>query len=357
MTKVSTPISGRRGFIAGVGSAVAAPYVWSRRANGAQQVVVRTSGGEADEARRAAVWEPFRKETGIEVVPVPGSSAQILASVKSGHVQIDINDNDTLSLSQLARAGALEPIDYKSFKYADLDDIEPALKRQYDVGQGTYATILAYNTEIIPLGKAPQSWAEFWDLKAFPGPRSLADMSSDYGNLEFALLADGVPVDKLYPLDLNRAFASLSRIRPAVPKFWASGAMSVEMLTDKEVNMGSIWNTRFLFAKAKGAPLAAQWNQNRVAVQAFAVIKNAPNVGNAMKFIDFALQPEVQVKLIKALPFVPSHRKAYASLPPDLIDPATGTPWTISRGFIANVDWWAENGQAAAAAWSKWIQT
>jgi putative spermidine/putrescine transport system substrate-binding protein len=356
MTKVSTPISGRRGFITAVCGALAAPYVWSRRANAAQQVVVRTSGGEADEARRAAVWEPFRKETGIEVVPVPGSSAQILASVKSGHVQIDINDNDTLTLAELARAGALEPIDYKSFKYADLDDIEPALKRQYDVGQGTYATILGYNTEIIPVGKAPQSWAEFWDLKAFPGPRSLADMT-DYCNLEFALLADGVPMDKLYPLDLNRAFASLSRIRPAVPKFWASGAMSVEMLTDKEVNMGSIWSTRFLFAKAKGAPIAAQWNQNRVAVQAFGVIKNAPNLGNAMKFIDFALQPGVQAKMLKALPFVPSHGKLYASLPADLIDPATGTPWTVSRGFIANVDWWAENDRAASEAWSKWVQT
>jgi putative spermidine/putrescine transport system substrate-binding protein len=345
----------RRLFLSTASASVAAPYVWSRSAHAAQQVIVRTSGGEADDVRREVMWKPFTKLTDIEVVPIAANSAKLLAAFKAGKVEVDVNDNDNSTFAYLAKQGALQAIPYKDFKFSDLNDVDKRLVHEFYVAQGMYATVLGFNTKMFPSGKEPQSWAEFWDLKRFPGPRMLADIQSDNGNLEFALLADGVPADELYPLDIDRAFKSLSHIRPAIPKFWTSGALSAQMLSDQEVNMGSIWNTRLAVAASKGAPLAAQWNQNQVAVQSFAIMKGAPNLDNAVKFVDFSLSVDVQKNMVAALKFIPANRKVYESLPKDIIDPATGTPYTISRGFFVDVDWWADNYDRVAAQWGKWI--
>src|SRR5271166_3321241 len=222
----------RRGLLLGATSLpFAAPMIWARRASAAQQLVVRTPGGVFDEVKKKTVYDPFREATGIEIVPVASTAAKLLAMFKAGQVDIDVIDTGDDVLLQLERAGALEPMPYKDFTYTNPDDIDADVRLKYQVGSSAYA-----------VGKEPKSWAEFWDIKAFPGPRTLADMASGAPNLEIALIADGVPMDKVYPIDIERAFKSLSRIKPAVPKFWDTGALSAQMLADKEAAMGVIWS-------------------------------------------------------------------------------------------------------------------
>src|SRR5690606_20322512 len=57
------------------------------RARAAGQVVVRTPGGAYETAIKAAIYEPFTQETGIEVVTVPANIAKLLAMFKSGNVE------------------------------------------------------------------------------------------------------------------------------------------------------------------------------------------------------------------------------------------------------------------------------
>ncbi len=59
-----------------------------------------------------------------------------------------------------------------------------------------------------------------------------------------ALIADGVPVDKLYPLDVDRAFKKLEQLKPHVLVWWSSGAQSAQVLKDGEVDMVAAWNGR-----------------------------------------------------------------------------------------------------------------
>ena len=253
----------RRGLLrAAAPLALSAPLIWTRRATAAQQLVVRTPGGAFDEVKKKMVYDPFREATGIEIVPVASTAAKLLAMYKAGQIDIDVIDTGDDVLLQLEQAGALEPIPYKDFTYTNPDDIDTSVRLKYQVGSFVYAFVLGFNTTAYPVGKEPKSWAEFWDIKAFPGTRTLADMASGAPNLEIALIADGVPMDKVYPIDIERAFRSLSRIKPAVPKFWDTGALSAQMLADKEAVMGVIWNTRVQVAADGGAPLAAQWNQN-----------------------------------------------------------------------------------------------
>lgn len=65
---------------------------------------------------------------------------------------------------------------------------------------------MVYNTEKYPADKPrPSSWAEFWPVDKFPGVRLLetGEWGSE-GPWEEALLADGVPVDQIYPMDIDR---------------------------------------------------------------------------------------------------------------------------------------------------------
>lgn len=355
MARKSLLMPSRRGLLAGSATLVAAPFLWSRKAEAANQLMVRTPGGAFDDVKRKTVYEPFRQETGIEIVPVPATVGKMLAMFKAGQVEIDCIDTGNDALLQLEEAGALAPLDYKAFKYTDLADIEPSVRLPYQVGSFVYAFAMAYNTGVFPPGKEPKSWAEFWDAKAFPGPRTMAGMESGAPNLEIALIADGVPMDKIYPIDIERAFKSLSRIKPSIAKFWDTGALSAQMMADKEAVLGILWNTRVQAAIDGGAPLAVQWNQNQILVQSYGIPKGSKNEAAALKFIDYSISPEVQSRWFSVYKAIPVNKKAYPATSKDLIDPATNTPWTVSKGFMTDIKWWSQNRAKVNQMWSNWV--
>lgn len=71
---------------------------------------------------------------------------------------------------------------------------------------------LARDKRQIPDDEAPQTPAEFWDTNRYKGKRSLYSGLSGGGTLQIALLADGVRLNELYPLDLDQALRSLERL-------------------------------------------------------------------------------------------------------------------------------------------------
>ena len=354
---ITPPVAQRRRkfTLAAAAAAVAPATLFVQPARAATQLMVRTPGGVFDDVKRETVYEPFRKATGIEIVPVPATIAKLLAMMQSGQNELDVIDTGDNALLELERKGFLAPIPYKDFKYANPNDIDPVVRRPYSLGSFVYALVLAYNTKSIKQGSEPRSWAEFWDVKKFPGRRTLPDIASGSVALEFALLADGVPMDKLYPLDIDRAFKSLSRIRSTIPKFWDTGALSSTMLADGEAVMGALWSTRAHQAALDGAPLAIAWNQNALLVQAYGIPKGTTKMDAARQFIDYASSPEVQSRWLAKYKAIPVNVKSYASTPKDLMDPATNTPWTRSKGFVFDIEWWANNRAKVNDVWSKWV--
>jgi putative spermidine/putrescine transport system substrate-binding protein len=362
-SRAQTPLArctgvSRRHFLAGTAAALATasmPVVWPRRASAAGKVVLRTIGGAYEEAVVKAIVEPFTKATGIEVVKVPATLGKLLAMFESGNIELDVVDAGELGMISLSQKGALETINYKGWKLANPDDMDPVIRRDDMVGDIYFSSVLGYNTQSFPTGKQPRSWAEFWDLKKFAGPRMLADLASGNIDLEFALLADGVPKDKLYPLDIERGFKSLDRVRPAIRKFWDTGALSAQMLVDKEVVLGSIWNGRLQAVADKGAPLGIEWNQAMLQTQYWAVMKGAKNAENAQRLIDFACQPQIQADVAKYIPYGASNRQAYKLIPPDVAARLPSSPEHRAQGFLMNGKWWADNRAKVSERWSQWL--
>src|ERR1700747_3028146 len=111
------PILTRRSVMIPGGTALAAPYLWPKRVRAAGQLVVRNPGGAYDETQRRYVYEPFTKETGIEVVVVPSTMAKMLAMVKAGGSELDVADAGLDGLVTLDKEGALAELDYGGWKY------------------------------------------------------------------------------------------------------------------------------------------------------------------------------------------------------------------------------------------------
>jgi putative spermidine/putrescine transport system substrate-binding protein len=319
---------------------------------GKKRLVVSNSGGAYNEALTKAIYEPFTKETGITVTTVNYQSAQVIAQVKQGRPQVDLMDNGLLIFQKMARLECLEPVDYdrlKNVKGAGIAEVQLA---EHAVGKNVWASVMAYRTD--SLKRAPKNWADFWNTHSFSGARSLQSAEVDLPELEFALLADGVPLDKLYPLDVDRAFKAMSRIRGDVKKFWNTGALPAVLLGRKEVVATSLWGGRADELIRQGMPVAYQWNGARRMTNGWGIPKGADNTDAAYKLIDFSLRPEVQAafsKLYSGSPVVPAATKLLSE--DDLVNQPT-SPKNLKTGFDADVAWWDKNRDAVTKRWQEW---
>jgi len=283
----------RRRFLQTTGAAItaslAAPYVVRAQD---KVLYVNTWGGPWEIAAKTHLIEPFTKETGIQVKTVsPVSFAKLAQQVKTGTYEFDVT---TLGAGELVRANQAGIIEELQAPY------EGGLFEN-GAASHAFATVLAWRTD--KYKDTPKTWADFWNVEKFPGGRSLQRYPSRV--IPLALLADGVAPKDLYPLDVDRAFESLDKIKPHVRVWWTAGAQSTQILRDGEVDMIGIWHGRYFEAEKAGAPVAMTWNEGEIERAYWVVAKDTPNLDNARKFVEFATSAEPLAGFSKAADYGP----------------------------------------------------
>jgi len=343
----------RRRILQGAGAlAVAGAVPLAARAQD-RQIVVSDPGGPYTTAYREAFYDPFEKATGIKVVSVARESqpvAQFAAMVQTKNYVWDVT---TLTLSAdipyLESKGLLEPIGLKA---SDYPDIMPEAITPNWLGVDVYSTVLAYRADKFKDG-GPKSWADFWDVKKFPGRRCLRRSPLD--TLEQALLADGVPLDKLYPLDVDRAFRSLNKIKPHVDIWWTSGAQAMQAIQSGDVDMISTWNGRAQAAKDGGAPVSIVWNQGLYSIEGWGIPKGTPRADAARQFVRFCADAKRQALLTRTLAYGPTNRKAFETIAKDRAALLPTTPENIRDMRLPSPQWWEANRQKVTERFNSWI--
>lgn len=340
----------RRRFLAGATAAgiggVAFPHVITpARAASKNELVFVGFGGSYQEGQAKAYIEPFERQTGIKVIQTTGVDlAKLKAQVASKNVEWDIVTLPDRLRYAAVRDELLAPIDYR---IVDAKDIIPELVTEHVVGHITLAMLLTYGTRAYPTN-APRTWGDFWNAKAFPGARGM--YNNPAYTMEIALLADGVPGDKLYPLDVQRAFRSFDRIKSDIKVWWSQFPQPGVLLKSGEITM-TPW-TRTITQVLEGEPFGFSYDGAVFTYEGWTVPKGAPHAENAMKFINFAIQAERQAELTRHVAFGPTNRKA---LP--LID-AKLRPLLPSdnfkKGVLMSGDYWGQNLQAVQEQWNEW---
>ena len=327
--------------IAGLGSLLAG----EAHAN-TKELVIANWGGDAVKLQGAAFGEPYTKDTGTKVIfdgasPLAG---KIKAMVESGKVTWDACNTDLFVGEQLGSQGLLEPIDYS---VVDKSVLRPGWGQKYAVSPWAYSNVLTYDKTKFP--ERPPTWADFFDTKKYPGKRTL--WKYHMGAAEACLLGDGVPVDKLYPLDMGRAIKKAKSLGKDLI-LWTAAAESQQMLRDKEVIMGCIWNTRarVLESDTKGR-VTWTWHQGMLCPDAFVIPKGNPAGKEIMKFFASTLIPQRQVELLSLMGNGPSNPKASEMAPKELnrLDPCFADNMRLQ--FLRNEAWYEKNYDAAIDQW------
>lgn len=328
-------------------TACAAPTGGSGGGDGQQLVFVGT-GGSYQDAQRAAMLEPFSEQSGVSVVEdSPATWTKMTAQVDANNVTWDVVE----ALPYFAIGYCedyLEPIDYD---IVDVSAIDPELVTECGVPNMKTGYLLVYNKDTYG-ENGPKTWADFYDTEKFPGTRGMMANAHD-GGYETALMADGVPGDEVYPIDYDRAFTTLDKVKDTT-QFFETGAEMQDALESGAVDMIIAWPGRAYAAAENGANLGVSWEQPLFYWDVFVVPKGAPNKDAAMEFINFAIQAEPQAAMAEGIGYAPIHPDAQPELPP-LMEPFVPAGQDNGTGLTRDMQWWADNLEEATNKWTAWI--
>jgi putative spermidine/putrescine transport system substrate-binding protein len=322
--------------------AAAAICGWSAPAPSQESVSLVTYGGPLQEAEMKALYEPTAKKLGITVkvytMPSTARLANLRAQVQSGNVSYDLIAIAGSSCQQIANGGLTEELDYR---VVDRSGFPPELVGKNWIAINTQSTVLAYNTKVYGQN-GPKNWRDFWDIKNFPGRRALMDRDV---TVEAALLADGVPRDKLYPVDLDRVLKKVAEIKPNINAWYNNGATMLQLATSEEVDTMSIWSPELDDAIRNGSSFTYTYNDGFLTAGCLAIAKGAPHKDLAMKLIAGAVSPEAQADLPKYTTAGPANQKAFETgkITPEQARKSNSSPENLKLQIIQDVSWWADH--------------
>jgi len=312
----------------------------------ADDMVFTSWGGTTQDAQKAAWADKFTEATKINVLQDgPTDYGKIKAMVEANSVNWDVVDVEGDYAVQAGNAGQLEKLD---FSVIDKTKLDPRFVTDYSVGSFYFSFVIGCNVDAV--AACPKTWADLFDTAKFPGKRTFYKWASP-GVIEAALLSDGVAPDKLYPLDLDRAFKKLDTIKSDII-WWTGGAQSQQLLASAEAPFGSFWNGRLTALEQTGVKVGVSWDQNITAADALVVPKGAKNKDAAMKFIALATSAEGQKDLAVATGYAPTNVGSAA-----LMDEAVRKtlPDAQSASQInADLKYWAANRDAIGERWYAW---
>ena len=335
-----------------------------------ESLTVVSWGGSYAQAIDKGYLEPFAAQTGIEIrlEDYNGGLAQVRAQVETGNVHWDIVDLETADAVSGCDEGILERIDLATLPPgADgapaLEDFLPGSLFECAVGITFYSTVYAYNPERIT-GEPPATMADFFDLERFPGRRGMRRVP--HGNLEFALIADGVPLDEVYarldtPAGVERAFRKLDTIKDQVV-WWEAGAQPPQMLADGEVVMSTAYNGRIFNAQAlERQPFVIVWDGQILDVGSVAIVAGTPDLEAALELVRFATTAESMAAVGHYIAYSPARRSGlpligkHAEVGIDMNPHMPLYPANSARVLQNDWEWWSDHADEMNERFSAWL--
>lgn len=309
---------------------------------------VNTYGGVLEKSWKKAFAEPFTQATGVEVKMVtPVSFAKLRAQVQTQTYEWDITCMNTTDFSQAEIDGLTEKI-----KLDVVKDVPKSIIIGNSVGGYNLGTLLVYRKDKFPHG-GPQSWADFWDVKKFPGNRCL--FNRPFTCLAWALIADGVPKDKLYPMDIDRAFRKMDEIKPHIKVWWTQGSQSQQLIRDGEVDMIGMWSARAATLVEQGVPLEMVWNGAENFTSVWFVPRGTPRADLAWRFADFVGQAKQQAAFTKLLPYGPANPEAVSMVLEARMRLTPSWPSNLKLSFEHDAKWLAPRLAGIRQRWTQWL--
>lgn len=346
---------------AALGSAFAAEPCWpATKAKPLEaEVVFSTSGGSLVDVLRDVYWKDFEAQCGVKVVSyaTPGRTfSQSVALIQSGNVPFDIFNTLTPQEYPLAvQAGILQRLPDGAWNGLS-DKMSPGSFSEYGVWGSPYSTVMVYSKKHFPDGL--KTWADFWDVKKYPGARIL---QNDPITIVFALMSLGMTPKDIYPITddkMAKAFARLNEIRPQLRNFWKAGDQPIQGVGTGEFVAGSAWSGRAVVGQKQGLPLGINWTGNVLNVSWYMIPKGAKNPNAAAALLRFMQDTGRQAEFAKRMNYAGTRARDLAPLiSAEIFENLPTNPKNLETASEVDAKWWAENEQRMGEIWTKWVTT
>ncbi|HKB55332.1 MAG TPA: ABC transporter substrate-binding protein [Ramlibacter sp.] len=318
------------------------------------QLTVVNFGGANAAAQKKAYVEPFEKSGAAKIVSVEynGEQAKIKAMVEAKKVVWDVVEVESPDINRGCDEGLFEKLDWS--KVGSKADFQPAAVHECGIGTFVWSTVMAYNGDKLKQG--PATWADFWNVKKFPGKRGMRK-GARY-NLEFALMADGVKPQDVYKVlatkaGADRAFRKLSQLRPNI-QWWEAGAQPPQFLVAGDVVMTTAFNGRIDAAQREGRNLKISWTGGIYDLDYWVIPAGAPNKELSERFIAFASTPDAQAEYARNISYGPTNTKALAKLTPKIISQLPTSPSNAKTALRMDNKFWADQGEVLEKRFASW---
>jgi putative spermidine/putrescine transport system substrate-binding protein len=144
---------------------------------------------------------------------------------------------------------------------------------------------------------------------------------SDCSVLEFALLADGVKLDQLYPLDIDRALRSLDRLGRDNIIWHSTNQEQVQQLTSGAVSLATAFDGRLIAANRSGGQIGFTADYSAVSGNPYCVIAKSERKAEAFQLLDYMLtNVGADAELMKLTNYAVPNTKALALVPQSVLD-------------------------------------
>jgi len=311
----------------------------------AREIRIIAAGGQSGQSVQVGYLDPFTAKTGITVVREDTTGTplgKLRAMVESGRIDAVLHEIGGPALAQALALNLVQPLRWDVINPAPMF---PEARHTHGLGYQYFSVVSAWRSDAKPLS----SWRDFWNVQAFPGRRSLPDIP--YYALPIALLADGVLPQNLYPIDLDRAFASLAKIKAQVSVWWAGGAQAPQLMSDNEVQYAAVYSGRV----AGNAKFGFTFNQGNLGIGYFVIPVGAAEdqrIAAYRLLREFSL-PENQAEAAKVISYTGNSPDLDKLLPKDKLSQFPTTQENRSKQILPDDMFWFRNAAAVEKRWQQ----
>ncbi len=318
----------------------------------AADLVVAAPAGPLAKAIEAAFVLPFaqaaRQAVSVTSLTLGETAPPALA---------DVTVVDGITLLTGCKAGAFRKLDWSAI--GGRDRMLQQAATECGMGAVLRGLVLAWSRD--KFSGAP-TWSDFWDVAKVPGKRGLRRGAR--GNLEFALIADGVSPGDVYgtlrgEAGVERAFRKLDQLKPYIV-WWKTEDEAPRLLASGEVLMTSA-PAEGVLAAAKAtsgvAPrdFAVQWAGALFSYSFWAVLANTTQVEPAQRLLAHASDPKQQKLLGAYAGFGTAVAGGTDELSSMEKAESPATPANFSAGLLADEAFWRDNGEKLDKQYEAWL--
>jgi putative spermidine/putrescine transport system substrate-binding protein len=323
----------------------------------ARDFTIASWGGVQQQTRSDLYFKPFAKAKGISFLEdiYLGGWGVFQAMKDTGNIPWDVVQVESSELGRGCEEGVFVPLDWS--RIADPSKLLPEAVSRCGVGMTLWAVHVAFDEK--RLSKRPERLEDFWDLKTWPGNRGMRQ--GPKMNLEFALMADGVPPAEVYrtlstPEGVDRAFRKLDEIKPAL-RLWKAGAQPPEWLSAGEVTMSIAYNSRIIRAKREGKSLDLIWDHAMYAVDSWAVLNGSPHLATSYEFLKFYIESDKHIEMAHITAHIMPVIDTLDRLTPEIRNDSPLGENVKNALFMGDehVEFWLDNQDALTQRWNAWL--